>query len=60
MSHPIISTHVSEYDSEGWRAIPQDHGPSVSFEGTALPATPQLKGSVQPPPCAITIESDAR
>ena len=44
MSHPIISTHVSEYDSEGWRAIPQDHGPSVSFEGTALAGDSPAEG----------------
>ena len=59
MSHPIISTGVSEYDGEGWRAIPQDHGPSVehkltyvrlrglgfmSFAGTALPGVSPAEG----------------
>ena len=36
MSNPIISTHVSEYDSEGWRALPQDHGPSVEHKPTCV------------------------
>ena len=58
MSHPIISKSVSEIDVEGWRALPPDHGPSVSFVGIALPVTPRPKGSVQPPR-APTNESDA-
>ena len=36
MSNPIISTCVSEYDNEGWRAIPQDHGPDVEHKLTCV------------------------
>ena len=28
MSRRIISKYVSKLDGEGWRALPQDHGPS--------------------------------
>ena len=62
MSNPIISTRVSEYDSEGWRAIPQDHGPSVlpEFCGTALSSGSPAEGLRAATPCVVTNESDAR
>ena len=75
MSNPIISTRVSEYDGEGWRAIPQDHGPSViykltcvrlrgrwvlSFAGTALSSGSPAEGLRAATPCVVTSESDAR
>ena len=36
MSRPIISKYVSKPDGEGWRALPQDHGPSVQLRGDRL------------------------
>ena len=32
MSHHKISIRASKSDGEGWRALPQDHGPSVEHK----------------------------
>ena len=60
MSHPIISKSVSKPDGEGWRALPQDHGPWLSFAGTALSSGSPAEGLRAANPVRITNESDAR
>ena len=62
MSNPIISTHGSEYDSEGGvqshriTALTYDK----SFAGTALSSGPPAEGLRTATPCVVTSESDAR